>query len=252
MLIIKYNLIASFNKKLSYHFVNNTHNASLGVGEYYGLPLLFNGKDQLVDFALNTTLPPTQFVYLQIGDVDPIYKDPVGFLRTIEGKRVKVLYTVTDPIMRMESLIKRVRAWDFQPDVDYIIRRSVASHIEAVNGEIDLDLTRATYENVILLEDFKDLLELHLKGKIELVPLSKQTIIETPEKIFKHLDIPFEKTRDPHLTNLYWGGEKRMTKSRSPNREEFFARYVDEYGPKTLERYDTIMSTLCQEGINII
>lgn len=215
MIIIKYNLLAAYSKKLYSLF------ASSSLNDFYEEKFDFNYKKhtlvklQSIKKALDGEIKG--FVYFTIEDIPSFWGKSLESIISKFKEVPIVLFPLVSAQERITSIVTR-DGWNHEYsiynsqcglDIECYINSWWKIHILSSMGFENVN--NITFDDVILMRDFEELVYLHNQNKIKLLVLTKNTIINNPKKIFDELNIPYN---EMYNENMFGNARKIKVKDR--------------------------------------
>jgi hypothetical protein len=185
-----------------------------------------------------------------IEDIPELMPDPLGKFLEIVPEVPYVLYPIVPAEERIRSLVTRDHADMTLDDIDSIVDGYFHVHnkrVHIANRNIksteDTELVSRCFSNIILMDGFERLVELHNSGKVNLIVLTKDTILNNPQAIFDYLGI------DRQVKEV---SARRMDKTDKPQRLELLDKILKETKPKVDARYDEIGTLIKTNSITVL
>lgn len=210
----------------------------------------------------NNELLKNHFAFFTLEEIPSILTNPVSALNDFKDNNIVVLFPLVPAEDRLFSLIMRKNEIidngliNCSDNVDDYIRTFFDWHMYVSTGKKH-DTKHINFDHVILMRDFERLLDLHLKGKLKLLILSKDTILNNEQKIFEKIGIP--ETKHILFEHKEWLNRektfmmnRRMEKMVDIERQEVFDKIMNVKSDIIEKRYQEIYRLIDQHGLEII
>lgn len=137
---------------------------------------------------------------------------------------------------------------DFNADLftlDEMINRIQERHTKRVDTIFTVEHNKKNTSNTILMDNFEELCALHKQGKINLLVITKDTIINAPQKIFDYLQIDSKVEAGDH-------SNRRELQGNSPERIELAVNIINDISTEVDTRYAKIHSIIERDRIPMV
>lgn len=270
MIIIKYNLLAAYTKRLYALFANNNSNImdgisvdpTINIDDAMSKPRLRYAKQfKALQIAKDSLLPKDKFAYFSAEDVPEYVDTPLKVIGDLQhtGHDIVVLYPVVPAKERLASLVLRDNSIingglrNCGNDIDCYIKSFFDLHMYVNTGK-KYNTTNISFNDTILMSGFDKLVPLHLNKKITLLVLTKETILECPEKIFKRLGLEYTSSSDSDWLNRDEANllSVRMSKKMDPQRISILKNFLISNKERIDTRYKEVDDIIKANNIEVI
>lgn len=200
MIILRHGALAVFNKRLHGIMYGSKDNVLFSPDGKF-LPMSDANSLAASYVRGDDQIPQSKFVYYNLDtDVGGYDESSILGLAIRSETPVKVLVTIQDPIRRVVTIAQRVsRDGSVVANVSDILTNSFRDHYSRVGllPEIPNDV----FSHSFLYSGLEELVELHKSGSIELIHVTPDTLINSPEDIGSALGIS---TGDIPYNNIFF------------------------------------------------
>jgi len=249
LIVLKYNTIASYTKILSAIFkpILDEHYSDFLLGRIkkpnqYGLSEIKNIHKHYDDSKLYYVAP-----FLSVNE--EFVPSPIETFNTqMKGIKYTVLFPLVPYEERIYSITHRESLSKFTPseDINDAMVNCVAHYYGVNKLENDGIKLHQNVDNILMMHDFERIVELHNEGKLNLVILTKDTILNDTGKIFEHLGLQHDSDLKEIISKVPRQGREDKHSSK------LFKETMKQYNEALEKRYQDINSIIEENGITVL
>jgi len=251
LIVLKYNTIASYTKILSAIFkpILDEHYTDFLLQKRFrtkdslhGLSEIKNIHKQYDDSKLYYVAP-----FLSVNE--EFVPSPIETFNTqMKGIKYTVLFPLVPYEERIYSITHRESLGKFKSskDITEAMVNAIAHYCGVNEIENDDVKSHQNVDNILMMKDFERLVELHNKGELYLVILTKDTILNDTVKILEHLGIQYDGDLKDIISKVPRQGREDVHSSK------IFKETMEQYGEALEKRYQDINLLIKENNITVL